>query len=80
MVAGRLSLLGTGLKRHDRAIVSFYGIRGIGSIYYLAFATGNVELVNEAEMWAMVAFTILSSTIVHGLTAGVVVDRIDKRG
>jgi NhaP-type Na+/H+ or K+/H+ antiporter len=79
-IAGWLSLLGTGLKRHDRAIVSFYGIRGIGSIYYLAFATGNVELVNETEMWAMVAFTILSSTIVHGLTAGVVVDRIDKRG
>jgi hypothetical protein len=31
-------------------------------------------------VWAMVAFTILSSTIVHGLTAGVVFDRVDKRG
>jgi NhaP-type Na+/H+ or K+/H+ antiporter len=74
-----LSLLGTDLTKHDRAIVSFYGIRGIGSIYYLAYAAGHVELINETEIWAMVAFTILGSTIVHGLTAGVVVDRIDRR-
>jgi NhaP-type Na+/H+ or K+/H+ antiporter len=79
-IVGWLSLLGTRLTRRDRAIVSFYGIRGIGSIYYLAYATGHVELVNENEIWAMVAFTILGSTIVHGLTAGVVIDRVDERG
>jgi len=78
-LVGWVSLLGTGLTRHDRAIVSFYGVRGIGSIYYLAYATGHVELVNEAEIWATVAFTILGSTIVHGLTAGVVLDRADAR-
>jgi NhaP-type Na+/H+ or K+/H+ antiporter len=79
-IVGWLSLLGTSLTRHDRAIVSFYGIRGVGSIYYLAYTTGHVELVNETEMWAMVAFTILGSTIVHGLTAGAVIDRVDARG
>jgi NhaP-type Na+/H+ or K+/H+ antiporter len=78
-IVGWVSLLGSGLSRHDRAIVSFYGIRGIGSIYYLAYATGHVELVNETEIWAMVAFTILASTIVHGLTAGVVVDPVNER-
>jgi sodium/hydrogen antiporter len=73
---GWVSLIGTRLVGRDRAAVSFYGIRGIGSIYYLSYATGHVELVDEAQLWATVAFTILASTIIHGFTAGVVVDRV----
>ncbi len=55
--------------------VSFYGVRGIGSVYYLAYAGHHVELVNEQRLWATIAFTICVSTIVHGLTAGLVVER-----
>lgn len=56
-------------------MVAFYGVRGIGSVYYLAYAGHHTELVNEHELWAIVAFTILLSTIVHGLTAGIALDR-----
>jgi NhaP-type Na+/H+ or K+/H+ antiporter len=51
-------------------VVCFYGVRGIGSIYYLAYAGHHAELVNEYQLWATITFTILLSTIVHGLTAG----------
>jgi NhaP-type Na+/H+ or K+/H+ antiporter len=74
-VAAWISLSGTILRGRERAVVAFYGIRGIGSIYYLAYAGHHVELVNEYELWATVAFTILLSAIVHGLTAGVAVER-----
>ena len=76
---GWISLAGTTLSARERAIVSFYGIRGIGSIYYVSYATGKVELINENEIWATVAFTILASTLVHGFTAGIVVERVDGR-
>jgi NhaP-type Na+/H+ or K+/H+ antiporter len=75
---GWLSLIGT-LERHrERAVVAFYGVRGIGSLYYLAYAGSHAELTNEAELWAVVAFTILLSTIVHGFTAGLAVERVTK--
>lgn len=75
---GWLSLIGT-LERHrERAVVAFYGVRGIGSIYYLAYAGSHAELTNEAELWAVVAFTILLSTIVHGFTAGLAVERVTE--
>jgi NhaP-type Na+/H+ or K+/H+ antiporter len=75
---GWLSLMGT-LERHrERAVVAFYGVRGIGSIYYLAYAGSHAELTNEAELWAIVAFTILLSTIVHGFTAGLAVERVTE--
>lgn len=59
----------------ERMVVAFYGVRGIGSIYYLAYAGSHVDLVDEARLWAIVAFTILTSTIVHGFTAGMAVER-----
>jgi NhaP-type Na+/H+ or K+/H+ antiporter len=51
-------------------------VRGIGSIYYLAYAAHHVDLVNEAQLWAAVSFAVLASTVVHVLTAGVAVDRV----
>jgi NhaP-type Na+/H+ or K+/H+ antiporter len=75
---GWRSLGGTVLKRRERLVVAAYGVRGIGSIYYLGYATSHLELVNEGQLWATIAFTITVSTIVHGLTAGAAVERVTK--
>lgn len=74
-LAGLLSLRGTRLRGRERLVVAFYGVRGIGSIYYLAYAGSHVELLDEEQLWATIAFTVLLSTIVHGLTAGLAVER-----
>ena len=78
-LVGWLSMLGTGLPPQERLVVAFYGVRGIGSIYYLAYAASHLELVNEGQLWATVALTILLSTMIHGFTAGAVVDHIVRR-
>ena len=75
-IAGWVSLLNTDLAIRERLVVAVYGVRGIGSIYYLGFASSHLELVNEGQLWATIALTILLSTIVHGLTAGIVVERV----
>ncbi len=75
-VAGWVSLLGTDLAVRERAVVAVYGVRGVGSIYYLAYAAGYIEFVNEAQLWALVAFVILLSTMLHGLTAGLAMEWI----
>jgi len=75
---GWLSLAGARLPLHERALVAFYGIRGIGSIYYLSYATARVEMVNEPQLWAMVGYTILASTVLHGFTSGPLMDRFSE--
>lgn len=72
-VSGMLALIGTPLPAKQRGVVAFFGVRGIGSIYYLAYAGGKLDLVDEGTLWATVVFTILLSTIVHGFSAGSVV-------
>jgi sodium/hydrogen antiporter len=74
-VVGWISLASTTFNGRERLVVSFYGVRGIGSIYYLAYSGHHLELVNEYALWATVAFTIVLSTVVHGLTAGIAVER-----
>lgn len=74
-VAAWLSLAGTGMDRRCRWVVAFYGVRGIGSVYYLAYAGHHLELANEEALWATIAFTIVLSTIVHGTTAGIAVEK-----
>ncbi|HET9428211.1 MAG TPA: cation:proton antiporter [Allosphingosinicella sp.] len=75
-LAGWISLTGTDLVRRERLVVAGFGVRGIGSIYYLGYATSHIEFVNEGQLWATITLTILVSTIVHGLTAGAVVERV----
>lgn len=76
-VAGMLSLAGTDLDRDSRLFVSAYGVRGIGSIYYLCYAGTHMEFRNEAELWSLVALVILLSTIIHGFTVGRAMDALD---
>jgi sodium/hydrogen antiporter len=73
--AAWLSLAASGLKQRERFVVAFYGIRGVGSIYYLAYAATHSDLPNAGQLWAVVALAVLISTVVHGFTAGVAVER-----
>ena len=75
-VSGWIGLAGTDLLPRERLVVAAYGVRGIGSIYYLAYATSHLEFVNEGQLWATIAFVILISTLVHGLTAGTAMERV----
>ncbi|WMS41504.1 cation:proton antiporter [Acuticoccus sp. MNP-M23] len=78
--AGWLSLAGTNVGGRNRAVIAIYGVRGVGSVYYLAYAQSHIEFVNEPQLWALVAFVILLSTMVHGLTAGMAMERIGPDG
>ena len=69
-----IALHGVMPRGRERAVVAFYGVRGIGSIYYIGYACSHVDLVDEAALWATVAFTIVASTVVHGFTAGLAVE------
>jgi NhaP-type Na+/H+ or K+/H+ antiporter len=77
-LAGWLALQGTELSRNDRWLASFFGVRGIGSIYYIAYASGHVEFVNENQLWALVAYTVFASAVIHGTTS-FLVDRFTSK-
>ena len=74
-----LSLYRTTLVGHNRTVVACYGIRGIGSIYYMAYASTHFDLTNDSALWSVSVFTILVSAIIHGLSAGLVMERVTDK-
>lgn len=67
------------LATADRRSVAFFGVKGIGSFYYLAFATGQTAFVGAAQAWSIVGFTVLVSVLVHGVMATPVIRVVDRR-
>lgn len=64
-----VALGGSSLPVPHRLAISFFGIRGIGSLFYLSFGLNHAKFFHEEELWALTAFIVLVSIILHGLTA-----------
>ncbi|WP_455354922.1 cation:proton antiporter [Streptomyces sp. SYSU K217416] len=78
-VTGWVAQLGGRTGPRERAVAALFGIRGIGSVYYLAFALGESTFGGfERELWAVVTFTVLVSVVVHGTAATPVISRLDR--
>jgi len=75
-LAGYLSLVNTGLSRFQKFVLSFYGMRGIGSIFYLVYALEAADFENSNKLFAITTATIFFSVIIHGISARTVQKRI----
>ena len=77
--AGMLSMMGSALPWRERLAISGFGVRGIGSFYYLAFALNQGWFPMKRELWATVSFVVLLSILVHGLAATSMMQYLDSR-
>ena len=77
-VSGLVALIGTDLAPADRLAISFFGIRGFGSVYYLAFGLSAATFAASDELWAIVAATMLLSIAVHGVGATPAMALVDR--
>lgn len=68
-LAGLIGLIGHECERRHRFNVSFYGIRGMGSIFYIAYAQGQTHFADVDAVWRIATVTILVSIVVHGYAA-----------
>jgi NhaP-type Na+/H+ or K+/H+ antiporter len=73
-LSGVLSLMplarrGHGMDARERLVTAFFGVRGVGSLFYLAYAAGEADFTDMRWLWSTVAFTIGLSVVVHGVLA-----------
>ena len=76
-VVAWISVQRTVLGPRERLTTAFFGVRGIGCIYYLAYATGQARFTDVDLLWSTTAFTVLLSVVVHGVLATPVMHRLD---
>jgi len=78
-VSGLVALARGHDDKTERLAISFFGVRGIGSLYYLAYALSAARFPNDRELWAIAGATVLLSIAVHGITATPLMSRLDRR-
>ena len=79
-ISVHLGLLGQNITTSERRLISWFGIRGIGSLYYLMFAL-NHGLPDDltSELLSITLTTIAVSIVAHGITVTPLMDWYQKR-
>jgi sodium/hydrogen antiporter len=77
--AGLAALVGASMHAKEKLAISFFGIKGIGAFFYLAFALQQASFRDEQALWSVVGLCVLVSIIVHGVTVPYSITKLRKR-
>lgn len=78
-LAAGLALRGGPGSVKEKAVMAFFGIRGIGSFYYVSYALASTSFPGSDAVWATAVFVVIVSVLVHGIAATPVMARLDRR-
>ncbi|CAD6517757.1 cation:proton antiporter [Paraburkholderia metrosideri] len=68
-VSVELALLGSSATATQRRLMSWFGIRGIGSFYYLAYALEHGAAADVMPLMPLTLAVITASVVIHGVSA-----------
>jgi NhaP-type Na+/H+ or K+/H+ antiporter len=68
-IAVLVTLVGSPATRAQQRLISWFGIRGIGSVYYLAYAFEQAPGSQTAALAAPALGVVVASVVVHGVSA-----------
>lgn len=75
---GWIGLLGHDAPPATRAAIAFFGIRGLGSFFYVAYATEQGAFAEPALLWITVCLVVAASIAIHGTAVTPVMRRLDR--
>ena len=78
-LAGWLALTPGKTGSRDRAVIAFFGVRGIGTLYYVAYALEHSTFPGEGRIWAIAGLVVVGSIVIHGIGATPVMAALDRR-
>ncbi|MBA4807225.1 MAG: cation:proton antiporter [Phenylobacterium sp.] len=77
-VAGMIGFIGYRRPLREKLILAFFGIRGVGSFYYLAYGLNAAPFEGGDRLWAIVGLICLMSILLHGITVTPVMRWFDR--
>lgn len=78
-LAGWLSLTPGKTGTRDRAVIAFFGVRGVGTLYYVAYALGHATFPGEGRIWGIAGLVVVGSIVIHGIGATPIMAALDRR-
>lgn len=78
-VAGWAGLLRSQAPAEERAAISFFGVRGIATLFYLAYGLHEGSFAEADRLWALVGLVVAASVVLHGVADTPVMGWLDGR-
>ncbi|HYI33433.1 MAG TPA: cation:proton antiporter [Glaciibacter sp.] len=78
-VSGWIGLTPGKTGPRERAVISFFGVRGVGSLFYIAYALQEGEFPGADRLWAIVSLVVVASIVIHGIAATPIMAVLDRR-
>jgi NhaP-type Na+/H+ or K+/H+ antiporter len=78
-VFAAVSLIGNPLPIAARLVIAFFGIRGIGTFYYLAYSANGSHIEQQDRVWAIALLVVLLSVVIHGVLSTPIMNWVDRR-
>ena len=78
-VIGYLGLIGVDRPPLEKFVIAFFGIRGLGSVYYLAFGLNHGDFPMQHTLWETLGLIVLGSILLHGLTVTPLMQHLSRR-
>ncbi|MFD5828297.1 cation:proton antiporter [Lentzea sp. NPDC060358] len=77
--AGWIGLLRGKTGPRERTVIAFFGVRGVGSLFYITYALQEGEFADHDTIWRIVGLVVIGSILVHGLSASPVMGLLDRK-
>ncbi|WP_198680894.1 cation:proton antiporter [Lentzea terrae] len=78
-LAGWAGLLGGGTGPRERAVIAFFGVRGVGSLFYLVYALQAGKFAEQNALWRVVGLVVIGSILLHGVSASPIMWLLDRK-
>ena len=78
-LTGLIGLWGFRAALGEKLTIAFFGIRGVGSFYYLSYGLNHMEVAGAERLWAILGLVVLLSVLMHGLTVTPVMRLLDRK-
>lgn len=78
-VTGWIGLVLTRGTNFERLAIAFFGIRGMGSFFYIAYAASHAAFAEIDQVWRIAVVAVLLSILIHGVLAPLAMNRLPGR-
>lgn len=78
-IFGYLAMMTTNFSQDKKWAISFLGVRGIGSFFYLSFALIHGKFEDYDHLFGIVTYVVLFSIIIHGFSSLRIIDYFNKK-
>ena len=78
-LAGWIGLFAGKTGPRERTVIAFFGVRGVGTLFYVTYAVQEGQFADQDTIWRIVSLVVIGSILVHGLSASPVMWLLDRK-